>query len=159
MSDIKTFTITKTVPGTVLFTIRPVSNPSISRRIILTNQNPKQALPADWAMGVFADPGVYSLYQKKNFTFDNNDAAVKLAFEMGVYFDDKLDFEPAAPNRSEAIFATLQAGNRAAILKTIEEEGQEAVKDVAIARANDLTTSVVKMLEAIFKIQITIDGE
>lgn len=159
MSDIKTFTIIKTVPGTVLFTIRPVSNPSVSRRIVLTNQNPKQALPVDWAMGIFADPGVYSLYQKKNFTFDNNEAAVQTAFEMGVYFDDKLDFKPAPQNLTDVIFAILKGGNRAAIMKAIEEHGQEIVKDVAIARADDLTNAVSKMLENIFKIQLIVDGE
>ena len=153
------FTIIKTVPGTVLFTLHPVSNPSLQRLVKLTARNPKQALPADWAMGVFADPGVYSLYEGKAFTFDDNDGAVKMAFEKGVYFDDKLDFEPAPQDLTNIIFAVLQSGNRAAIMKSIEDHGQNIVKDVAIARANDLTTSVVKMLENIFKIQLTMDGE
>ena len=155
----RNFTIIKTVPGTVLFYLHPVSNPALTRLVKLTNRNPKQALPLDWAMGVFADPNVYSLYQNKSFTFDDNDAAVKMAFEKGVYFDDQLDFEPAAENLTEVIFAILKGGNRAAILKSIEDYGADIVRDVAISTANNLTTSVVKMLENIFKIQLTMDGE
>jgi hypothetical protein len=41
----------------------------------------------------------------------------------------------------------------------IDKEGTEAVKEVAIARANDLTTGITKMLETIFKIQLNVDGE
>jgi hypothetical protein len=153
------FTIIKTVPGTVLFSLHPISNPSLQRLIKLTAKNPKQALPVDWAMGVFADPGVYSLYENKAFTFDDNEGAVKMAFEQGVYFDDKLDFEPAPQDLTNVIFSILQGGNRAAILKSIEDYGNDLVKDVAIAKANDLTQSVIRMLENIFKIQLTIDGE
>jgi hypothetical protein len=159
MSNNKNFTIIKTVPGTVLFTVHPISNPALGRIITLTDRNPKQALPTDWAMGVFANPGVYGLYKSKKFTFDDNDGAVKAAFELGVYFDDKLDFTPAKPNRADAIFATLNSGNRSAIMDIIESDGVDAVKSVAITRANELTTGVVKMLEQIFKIQLTVDGE
>ena len=156
---IKNFQIIKTVPGTVIFNLQPASNPSLSRRVMLTNQNPKQSLPLDWALGIFADPGTYSLYQDKLFTFDNNEAIVKAAFDAGVYFDDKLDFEPAQPDRTEIIFATLKAGNRQAIMDLIAKEGENAVKDVAIDRANEITSGINKMLESIFKIQLTVDGE
>lgn len=159
MSVVKNFQIIKTVPGTVIFNLHPISNPTLSRRVMLTNQNPKQSLPLDWALGIFADAGTYSLYQNKSFTFDNNEAIVKAAFENGVYFDDKLDFEPAQLDRTETIFAVLQGGNRQAILKLIDEEGSDAVKDVAIAKADNLTNGVNKMLESIFKIQLTVDGE
>lgn len=159
MSDIKTFTIIKTVPGTVLFNLRPASNPSLVRKVILTDQNPKQVLPVDWAMGIFANPSLYSLYQGKKFTFNDNELAAKMAFESNVYFDDTLDFEPAIPDRTNTIFATLKSGNRAAILKAIEDNGAEVVKEVAIAKSQDLTTGVIKVLESIFKIQFTVDGE
>ena len=156
---VKNFQIIKTVPGTVLFNLHPTSNPTLVRRIMLTNQNPKQSLPLDWALGIFADPGAYSLYEAKAFTFDDNDAIVKAAFENGVYFDDKLDFTPAKTNRTDTIFAVLKAGNRQAIMDLIDKEGSDAVKDVAIARASDLTTGITKMLETIFKIQLNVDGE
>lgn len=159
MSENKNFQIIKTVPGTVIFNLHPASNPTLSRRITLTNQNPKQSLPLDWALGVFADPGVYSLYQDKAFTFNDNEGVTKAAFDSGVYFDDKLDFEPAPINRTETIFAVLNAGNRQAIMDLIDKDGVDAVKDVAIARADDLKGSIIKMLESIFKIQLTVDGE
>lgn len=159
MSENKNFTIIKTVPGTVLFNLHPVSNPSLSRRILLTDQNPKQALPADWALGVFADPGVYSLYEKQAFTFDDNEGVVQAAFNAGVYFDDKLDFKPAPTDLTDVIFAILKSGNRASILKSLEDYGTEVVKSVAIAKADELTAGIVKVLENILKIQLTMDGE
>lgn len=159
MSENKNYKIIKTIPGTVLFDIHPVSNPSLTRRIVLNKNNPQQILPQDWALGVFADPGVYNLYQKRAFTFDDNDSIVEKAFEAGVYFDDKLDFTPAKPNQESYIFGILQSGNREKIMNTIAEKGEDVVKQVAIANADGLTQSVIRMLENIFKIQLTVDGE
>lgn len=161
MSEVinKNYTIIKTIPGTVLFDIHPVSNPMLTRRVVLNNKQPKQPLPLDWALGIFADPGVYSLYQNKAFTFDNNEDIVNEAFKAGVYFDDKLDFTPAKPDQEQYIFGVLQSGNRTQILKLIEDKGTDIVKSVAIARTGEFTQNVVRMLEGIFKVQLIIDGE
>lgn len=159
MSETKNFTIIKTTPGTVLFDLHPVSNPMLTRRVQLTDKAPKQPVPLDWALGVFQDSGVYSLYANKLITFDKNDIIAKAAFEAGVYFDEKLDFEPAKQNRTQTILTILQSGNRANIMKAIDEEGHDAVKEVAMANVDGLTNAVIKMLESIFKIQLTIDGE
>ena len=158
MSEVKNYKIIKTIPGTVLFNIHPVSNPMLTRRVVLTDKNPQQPLPLDWALGVFAQPGVYKLYKNKAITFNDN-SIVEEAFNAGVYFDDKLDFTPAKPDQQQYIFDILRKGNHQAILDLIEEKGNEAVKQVAIAKSNDLTQGVVKMLENIFRIQLTVDGE
>lgn len=159
MSEIKNYRIIKTIPGTVLFDIHPVSNPSLTRRIVLNKKNPQQILPQDWALGIFADSGVYSLYRKGAFTFDDNDSIVTKAFEAGVYFDEKLDFTPAKPDQESFIFEILKSGNREKIMKTIQDKGEDVVKQVAIANAGELTQIVIRMLENIFKIQLTVDGE
>ena len=78
----KIFKLQKTVPGNVLFTLHPVSNPVLAKEIYLTNRQPSVMLPADWALGVFASDGLYTMYQKGVFTFDNNKALAKLAFHI-----------------------------------------------------------------------------
>lgn len=158
MSEIKTFKITKTTPGTVLFRISPASNNTISRLVTLTDRNPHQVLPLDWALGIFLDSGVYALYQQGAFTCNDNEGLVKAAYEAGVYFDDKLDFTPTKQGYEDEIFAILSKGNRAAILDAIKQHGDERVRNVAIARVKDLTQGVVSMLETYFHIQLTIDG-
>lgn len=158
MSEVKNYKIIKTIPGTVLFDINPISNPMLTRRILLTEQAPQQPLPLDWALGVFASAGAYELYKTHAFTFDDN-SIVEEAFKAGVYFDDKLDFEPAKPDQEGYIFGVIKGGNRQSILNLIEEKGLETVKAVAIAKAGELTQNVVRMLEGIFKIQLIIDGE
>jgi hypothetical protein len=154
----KNYKIIKTIPGTVLFTIHPISNPMLSRRVALTEKSPVQPLPLDWALGVFADQDIYALYKKHAFTFDDN-SIVEEAFNAGVYFDDKLDFTPAKPDQEQYIFGILKSGNRQAIMDLIDSKGAEIVKRVAIAKTDDLTQSVVRMLENIFRIQLTVDGE
>ena len=158
MSEIKTFKITKTTPGTVLFRLSPASNNAISRLVTLTDRNPNQVLPEDWALGIFLDNGVYNLYQKGAFTCSDNEGLVRSAYEAGVYFDDKLDFVPTSAGYENEIFAILSKGNRSAILDATKTYGDEKVRNVAIARVNDLTQGVVTMLENHFHIQLTVDG-
>ena len=158
MSEVKNYKIIKTVPGTVLFSIHPISNPMLTRRVVLTDQNPQQPLPLDWALGIFADSGAYKLYKDGLFTFDDN-SVVKEAFNAGVYFDDKLDFTPAKPDQEQYIFGILKGGNRQAVLDLIESKGADVVRNVAIAKAGELTQNAVRMLEGIFKTQLIIDGE
>ena len=159
MSEQKVFKIKKTIPGSVLFILHPISNPMLTKQIYLTDRNPMQFLPLDWALGVFMDDGNYKLYKKGMFTFENNDELVKAAFEAGVYFDEHLDFTPAKEDNEKVILSILKSGNRSSIDKAIKDYGSENVKKVAIAYVEELNTGVVRMLENIFKIQLVIDNE
>lgn len=159
MSEIKNYKLTKTTPNNVLFLLSPVSNPALSRKILLTDKHPVQILPEDWALGIFADDKCYALYKKKYITFDDNEGIVKTAYEKGVFFDDVLDFKPASDNRVSKILKTLENGNREQILKTIKEEGEAIVRDVATTNAANLKQGVVNMLESILKVQLIIDND
>ena len=154
----KVFRIKKTIPGTVLFTVHPISNPQLSRRVVLTERAPFQFLPLDWALGVFIDDGNYRLYKSGAFTFDKNDELVQLAFESGIYFDEKLDFTPAKEDNEKEILDILNSGVRADIEKAIKEYGELSVRQVAIAHADELKSGIVRMLEGIFKVQLVMDG-
>ena len=159
MSEIKTFTIKKTVPGSVLFTLSPISNQTLKKEIYLTSRMPQQVLPLDWALGIFLDNSIYSLYKQGVFTFNDNEGVVRAAVEAGVYFDESLDFTPAKEDVTPKILKVLKSGVRADIIKVIKEYGDDLVKNVVIQHANDLTTGVVQMLENHWHIQLTMDGD
>ena len=155
---IKTFTIKKTIPGSVLFTLSPLSNQSLKKEIYLTNRMPQQVLPVDWALGIFLDNTLYNMYKNGVFTFNDNNGVVVAAREAGVYFDEVLDFAPQTEDVTPKILKALKSGVRADILKVIKEYGDDLVKSVVIKHANDLTTGVITMLENQWGIQLIMDG-
>lgn len=155
----KIFKLQKTVPGNVLFTLHPVSNPALAKEIYLTNRQPSVILPADWALGVFASDGLYTMYQKGVFTFDNNKALAKLAYDQSLFFSEDLDFTPIESNNVEIIKNILKTGNRKSIEDAIEKYTKERVKEVAISCVKELSMGVVNMLEGIFHVQLVVDGE
>ena len=155
---IKTFTIKKTVPGSVLFILSPLSNQALKKEVYLTERMPQQVLPLDWALGIFLDNNIYGMYKKGIFTFNDNKGIVQAAREAGVYFDEVLDFEPVQDDITPKILKVLKSGVRGDILRTIKEYGDDLVKNVVIQYANDLTTGVVQMLENHWNIQLTMDG-
>ena len=155
---VKTFTLKKVVPGSVLFTLSPLSNQALKKEIYLTTRMPQQVLPLDWALGIFLDSSLYNMYKKGIFTFNDNDGMVQAAREAGVYFDEALDFEPVSEDTIGKILKTLKSGVRADIMRSIKDYGDDLVRDVVIKHAQDLTTGVVTMLENHWHIQLTMDG-
>lgn len=156
--SVQNFKIIKTTPADVLFELHPVSNYyGLSRKIYLTNSVPQQSLPLDWALGVFQSPSVYELYKKGYFTFDNNEGIVKAAYEAGVYFDEKLDFEPAKENTVKEILSVLKSGVRSNINKVIEKYPKDTIVEVAKLNLGSLTQGVVSMLESALNIQLVLD--
>lgn len=161
MSEVeqKVFKIKKTIPGNVLFILHPVSNPLLTKEIYLTDKRPFQYLPLDWAMGIFVDDGNMKLYEKGMFTFENNDELVKAAYAKGYYFGEVLEFTPAKEDNEKEILAILMSGNRQSINKAITDNGKDMIIQVAAAHINELNTGVVRMLEGMLKVQLTIDND
>lgn len=157
MSENKNYILIKVAPQDVLFDIHPISNAGLTRRIHLSAKNTKQALPRDWALGIFQDDGAFQMYKQGIFTFDDNDSIVKDAFEAGVYFDEALDFTPAKPDQNKEILEVLKEGNRMNIANLIKNRGADTVKDVAILNLKDLTQGVVSYLEDMLHTQFVID--
>lgn len=155
-TTIKSFIVKKTCVGDVFMMVSPMSNPTISRTIRLTDKVPQQVLPLDWALGLIMDQGNETMYRKGYITFDDNDALAKAAVEAGVWFDS-YDFKPAQPNQAQNILTILKTGNRSNIQKAIAEYGADRVKEVASYYVDDLTTAVVSMLENLLNVQLIID--
>ena len=157
-NTIKVYKMKKVIPGDLLIILHPLSNPMISREVFLTDRNPNQMLPLDWALGVFMDNGIYNMYKNGMFTFENNEALVKAAYEAGAYFDETLDFVPVKEDHSKIIFEILSSGHRAKIINAIDDYGKESVLAVAVDKVESLSTGVVQLLESILKVQLTMDG-
>lgn len=150
------FTIIKTAPGNVMLRLAAVDNPGFSRLVYLTNRAPRQVLPVNFALDVFADPGNFATYKQGLFTFDDNDAIKQIAVEHSYYFDsDYEQFIPAKINQEDEINNIIKKGNRTAILNACQKYGGEMVKQVAITHVTEYTMAVVKMCEELWKIQLT----
>lgn len=157
--NVKVVKIIKTVPGDVFFKLSPVSNQSLVKDIYLTERVPQQTLPIDWALGIFLDNSLYAMYKQGYFTFNDVDGLTHEAIEAGVFFDDALDFTPKAVNTEKDILAILKKGVRSEILKANDIYGIDNVKSVAIAHVSELTQGVIQLLESMFNVQLTMDGE
>ena len=154
----KQYVLIKTSPNDVLFTLRNVENPQLTRLVHLTKKTPQQPLPLTWALSVIADPALYGMYKKGYFSFDDNDGLAQAAYDAGYWFDTKFDFKPARKEDDGLIFSILKVGNRVKIEEAIKEYGEERVKDVAINKCKDLNQNVIQMLEKKFGIQLVVDG-
>ena len=154
----KIFTIKKSRPGNVLFKLASFSNPALQKEFFLTERLPQVKMPLDWALSIFIDEGVYSLLEQGYFTIENYEALIQAATEEGIYFGEELDIENTKDFQKD-ILDVLKKGKRAEILKITDTYGQERVQEVAFTHLSELTMSVIKVLEDLWKIQLKIDEE
>ena len=151
------YVLTKTRPGDLYITLRPISDTNQMRIIKLTSQMPSTRLPKDWALGVFLDAKVFTFYQKGYFSFgDKTEEIVKAAVDAGVYFGDKEIKDNS--NRQDEVLKVLKEGKRTEIIAFIKKD-PELVALVTRAHIGELTTNVVGLVEDQLGIQLTIDGE
>lgn len=157
------YVITKTAPGDIYLSVSPISNTGLSRIIVLDEKRPSARLPKDWALGIFLDPGTFSIFEKGYFTFDKLDEIVQLAIAEKVYFGEELAFEPGKVDYTEEILTVLKGGKRTEILALIENyktpDKMKILLSIAGEYSGDLSTSVVSLLEKELNTQIQIDEE
>ena len=158
MPETKQFVLIKTTPNNVLFTLRSVENPQLTREIYLTKRHPQQPLPAEWALSVVADQRLFNMFKKGTFTFDKPDELAQLAYEKGYWFGEKFDFTPATKDDENLIFSILKVGNRTKIEEAVKKYGKSRVQDVAVAHLDNLTQNVIQLLEKLFGVQLIVDG-
>lgn len=156
----KYFIITKTIPGEVYFELSPIDNTEQRRVVKLTEAAPTIRLPYNWALGVFLNPIVYKMFQRGIFTFNDVDTVLKAAYEEQVYFDEKLDFEPAQPKVNDDVLTALKSGKKDTILKLMKTETDKSrVLTVAHDHMDELTQGVISFLEKELNVQLIIDEE
>ena len=152
------FVITKTVPGTVIFDLSPITNTEQHRTIKLTEKMPSTRLPKDWALGVFLKVEVFDMYKKGIFTFDNPEEVTKLAIEEQVYFGDKLEFEPRKKDYLDKILVTLKQAQKNAILEYIKSD-RDLVLAIAQEHLDELSNGTISLIEKETGKQIRIEEE
>lgn len=151
--------IQKTTPGNVVFKLSPVDNPNVVREIYLTSRHPSQALPINYALGIFLNEGVFTLYKKGIFTFKDPAKITQLAIKQGYFFGSESEaFTPAAVDKEASVLAILKGGNRTKILDACKEMGNEYVKMVATVHVEELTQAVILMLQNLWNVQLTVEN-
>jgi hypothetical protein len=159
MPETKQFILIKTTPKNLLFTLRSVVNPQLTRKIFLTKQHPQQPLPAEWALSVVADQKLFAMFKKGYFTFDKPDELAALAYEKGYWFGEKFDFKPASKDDEKLILAVLKVGNRDKIQEAIKQYGKSRVRDIAADNVGVLSQNVIQLLEKLFGVQLVVDND
>ena len=153
------FVITKTRPGSVYFTLHPVSNTTQTRVIKLTPQLPSTRLPKDWALGVFLDANVFRLYEKGYFTFGNQTEEIKkAAVTEGVYFGNDLSNIKDNSNAEADCLKVLKGNSRQLLIDFIKKD-RELVAMVARDHINELTQGTISTIEKELGIQLTVDEQ
>lgn len=151
------YVLTKTRPGDLYITLRPISDTNQMRVIKLTSQMPSTRLPKDWALGVFLDADVFAFYQKGYFTFGNKtDELIKAAVESGVYFGDEEIKDHS--DKQDKVLKALKDEKRTEIISFIKQD-PELVAMVARENVGELKTNVVRLVEDQLGIQLQVDGE
>jgi len=152
------FVITKTVPGTVIFDLSPITNTEQHRIIKLTEKMPSTRLPKDWALGVFLKVEVFDMYKKGIFTFDNPDEVTKLAIEEQVYFGDKLEFTPRSKDYLDKILTVLKQAQKNQILEYLAKD-RDLVLSIAQEHLDELSNGTISLIEKETGKQIRIEEE
>lgn len=163
MSEQKIYRITKNIPSDLLLAISPLSNREITKTIYLTRKMPTANIPLDWILGIFLDDGLYSMYKKGYFSFDNDAEIIAAAKEANVFFDEDdlklvINKKPEEKDFSKAILTTLKAGFRPKIEELFDKYDKEMVVSVASMNANQLPYAVIQMIEQKYGIQLIADN-
>lgn len=157
VSEGKAFKITKAVPTRVCFSLNSFVNPSVKKFIDLTYRRPSVVVPLDYALGLFTSEGNYKLLQKGIITVSNKELLLKQAIEVGAVFDE-IELPEVSEKDPVNILETLKGGKRSEIDAVIAKFGDDKVKQVAYAYKQELTQGVIAMLEAKWKVQLSMDG-
>lgn len=152
------YVITKTKPGNVYFELHPISNADLKRMIKLTDKMPSTRLPKDWALGIFLDGEVFSLYKKGYISFGDKSSEIKkAAIDEGVYFGTEEELAVInATDKTKEILDALKNSKRSAIIDFINKDPQ-TVALIAREHLEELSTGVVGLVEEKLKVQIKVD--
>lgn len=154
------YVITKTRPGNVFFALSPIDNSSQTRIIKLTDNMPSTRLPREWALGVFTDSSIFTMYEKGYFSFGDKSADIKkAAIEEGVYFGmdgDEFVVQDNTGNDAKILETLKNSKSRTAIVELAKQYPEDVV---LIARDNvdDLPTGTIKTIEDTLKVQILVE--
>ena len=157
----KFYTIRKTTPSHLIFSISSFDDPNKKITIDLTGLKPERRIAKEFAFGLLTDPSVLDLFRRKYFTIVEGKEFLKDATEAGAYFDDdelnQLVSNPAVDPTQELLTAFSKASFSNKYDEYEKKFGKDVILDVAAKNKDKLPLWTVQFLEKKLGVQLTLD--
>lgn len=150
------YDIVKLCPGGLSLNL-PAYDASSNNRLVRIGWNVKQArVPKQFALGIFIDNALTRMYEQGYFKIEP-EAQFKKEVEA-IYFPVENAIEII---EDDVILTALLKGDRVKIKNIIASGDINVQKVITIARSNidTISTSMVRDLEKILSVELTIEGE
>lgn len=152
--SITQFAMVKNFVGGMAVTVEAYDFSAPARTINFNFNQEKMYLPVKWALGVFVTPGALRQMEKGYFTFENLDALIQMAEELGYYVPDSIR-EPKVTIKE---MAKALRGSDMEFLKKITTNVSNKVKSDLTSTAqtmySNLNQSVIQFLEKQLKVSL-----
>lgn len=122
----------------------------------MTEKSPRIAVPAGYALSIFANSTLESMMKRNIFEVENIKDLIELAQEHGLLHRDEEEIkELAKPKRpDEMLMSILKGGNEAKIKELFASQDKHRALQLTIANQKSLSMQVVQLVEDIVKIAI-----
>ena len=149
------YDIIKNTKGTLSLTL-PSYDMTAPERVITIPFNAKQIrVPRTFALGIFVDPVLESMYKKGKFRVEPADKFEAEVAEIFYPIEDKVKVYAEAE-----IVKMLQQGNRVGIRQLLEESGANRDNVIIIAREHigDIPMSMIQDLEKMLGVELQVEN-
>ena len=157
----KFYTIRKTTPNRLIFTVASFEDPNKKITIDLTRLRPERRIAKEFAFGLLTDPSLLDLFRSKSFTIIEGKDFLTAATEAGAYFEDdelnELVTKPANDPTNDILAAFGKASLQNKYDELEKKYSREVLLDVAAKYANTLPMSTLRFLETKLKVQLIED--
>lgn len=150
------YDIVKLCKGGLVLDLPAFDSSSINRVVRISHDVQKVRVPRTYALGVFLDPTLERMYKQGYFKVEPVTTFEKDAATVFMPVEDKM-----VVATEEQIKTALLKNNRVTIKKLIEENDVNKHNIIIIAREliGDLSTSMIKDLETILGVELTVENE
>ena len=150
------YDIVKLCKGSLVLNLPAYDSSSIDRRVEIPYGVSKIRVPSKYALGVFVNGTLQKMYEEGYFKVEPVAAFEKEAANIFAPIDNKKKVVV-----EEDILNALRKNNRVLIKKFIEESEVNRNNLIVLARENigDLSTSMIKDLETMLGVELTVENE
>lgn len=150
------YDIVKNCKGSLVLNLPAFDSSTIDRRVVI-NHNVKQVrVPAKYALGIFVNGTLERMYRNGVFSIE---PAAEFEKDVAAVFYPVTDKKPIISDADLKNY--LIRGNRAKIKELIAENPVARDSIIVLARENigDIPTSMVKDLEKMLEVELTVENE
>jgi hypothetical protein len=135
LKTITQFALVKNFVGGMAVTLEAYDFSAPARTIHFNFNQEKMYLPAKWALGVFVTPSALQQMEKGYFTFENLDALIQMAEELGYYVPDSIR-EPKVTIKE--------------IAKALRSSDMEFLKKITLNLSNKLKSDLTSTAQSMY---------